>query len=118
MNRPQPSVPPFCGDVAGPNAIWSARCEVPRQQVFSHCKIVLAVRGDDEFPLASGLDAMRFHELLHAIFAHPDASRQQLLPYSWPSVFAFDFGVDSADVRQQRFIAVAPARKEIGRAHV
>ena len=44
---------------------------------------------------------MRFQEPLHALFAHPDASREQLLPYPWPAVFAFDFGVNRTDVCQQ-----------------
>ena len=70
---------------------------------------MFAVGGGDKLSLASGLDAMRLHEPLNAVFAHPDPSREQLLANPWPAVFAFDFGVDGSDVRQQRLVAVPPA---------
>ena len=87
----------------------SLRREVPGQQVLGHWKAVFAVGGDDKLSLVSGLDAMRLHEPLNAVFAHPDASREQLFAYPWPAVFAFDLGVDGSDMRQQRLVAVAPA---------
>ena len=52
---------------------------------------------------------MRINGPLNAAFAHPDAPREQLLPYPWPGVFAFDCGVDGPDMRQQRLVAVPPA---------
>jgi hypothetical protein len=70
------------GDVAAPDLVGRRRREVSRQQVLGHRQVVMAVGGDDELALAAGLDAVRLHEALHAVLAHADAARKQLLPYS------------------------------------
>ena len=45
-----------------------------------------------------------------AFLADPDPAGEQFLVHARPAVLALDLGMDGTDVRQQGFVAVAPAR--------
>src|SRR6202008_1479411 len=63
-----------------------------------------------EASLGARLDAMQLHEPLNPVLAHANALRKQLFPHARPAVLAFGFGMDGANVDQQRVVADASAR--------
>lgn len=53
---------------------------------------------------------MQLHQLLHTSLAKPDASRQQCLPHTRPTLFAMAQSVHGRNRHPQRIVAyVAPA---------
>ena len=62
--------------------------------------MVLAIRANDKLAFAPGTDAVQLHQAAYPLFADPMTTRHQFLPHLGPAVFAFDFSMDGAHVRQ------------------
>jgi len=71
---------------------------------LSLCHAVTAVGGDHKLAFCLGFDAVLLHELANPVFAHPDATRQQVLVHARPAVFALDLGVDGTDMHKQGLV--------------
>ena len=66
---------------------------------------MIAVGGDFEAALAFGPNAVLLHELLYALFAHPNAAYKHCPPDAWPAVSTPHLGVNGFDMNQQGVIA-------------
>ncbi len=96
------------GAVACPYCIGLFWLEVAIQQVGGNRHSVSAVDGHHIPALATGLDAMLFHEFLDTVFANSNTFCQQLFPDSGPAVFAFATGMSCLNMRQHGFVAPGP----------
>lgn len=65
---------------------------------------MFTVRCDDEFALATRLNAVLLHGLAYTFFTDFNTLGLQDFPHARPAVFAFHFGVHGADVLEQRSI--------------
>jgi len=98
------------GNVTGPHGVGLRGLEVAIQQIGCNGQVVLAVSGNDIPALASGFNAVQFHQFLDTVFSDAHALGHKFFPDPGPAVFAFTARVGCFDVRQHGFVAELPAR--------
>ena len=102
------------GHVAGPDGVRRRDVEVAREQIWRDGQRMVAVGGGyAKTSFAPALQAVLPHRPLDAALAHAHSAGLQLPPHAGPTIGPARFGVDRADLHQQRRFAQMAAREDL-----